>query len=155
MKDLTILLILRDQWQYPDILGDLLALGHFVIPAYGAGDGYLMALRTKPDAIILDAHVFRINGHNLVTFLKQDARLTHMPVIIVTERYTVKECLNRYKSGVDFYFQNPTDPQVIIAHVRAILNTHQRLLPKFSRRETQMLDRNKNVFLNPPHGSVK
>lgn len=155
MKELNLLLIMRDPFQYPDAKDNLLALGHFVNVAYGAADGYIATLRYRPDAVILDAHADRINGHRLVTYLKQDPRLNDTPVISMSERYSPKECCNKLDAGSDDYLADPFDAAVLVARIRACLDVRFNKMPLGIRRKKHLLDKLSHVFYFPRHGSNK
>jgi DNA-binding response OmpR family regulator len=89
-----------------------------------AGDG-LQALeqvgRARPDLVLLDVMMPRLDGIETVKRLKSDLALPFIPVILLTARGETKEVVAGLDSGADEYLTKPIDHGALLARVRAML----------------------------------
>jgi CheY-like chemotaxis protein len=81
-------------------------LSHYGMAVVIAQDG-LEALQTvdrqKPDLIILDVNLPRMDGYQVCRRLKRDPRTTHIPVIMLTSSDSAAATLQGLEVGVDDY----------------------------------------------------
>ena len=91
---------------------------------YTASDGVealAICKANKPDIIISDVMMPNKNGYELCEEIKNDIRISHIPIILLT---ALDEDVNRragYKSGADIYLTKPFDITVLIAASRNVL----------------------------------
>jgi class 3 adenylate cyclase len=89
-----------------------------------AHDG-LMALeqvaRARPDLVLLDVMMPRLDGIETVKRLKSDPTLPFIPVILLTAKGETKEVVAGLDSGADEYLTKPVDHGALLARVRAML----------------------------------
>ncbi len=95
--------------------------GYEVVEAHDGDDGFLQALR-KPDLILLDIRIPKIDGWELCRTLKAERRTKAIPIIILTgcsqplqEEYG-KAC------GADAYLTKPWDPKELMQLARRYLS---------------------------------
>jgi len=60
--------------------------GYSVLTAYDGHEGLEMARQHKPDLILLDLMMPKLNGYEVCSMLKQDTRLKDIPVIIFSAK---------------------------------------------------------------------
>jgi PAS domain S-box-containing protein len=77
------------------------------------------ARRTPPEVIISDVMMPEMDGLSLVSCLKADADLRHIPVILVTARASRDETVTGLETGADDYVAKPFGPAELRARVRA------------------------------------
>lgn len=81
-----------------------------------------LALREKPDLIILDVHLPDMDGHEVCRRLKADARVRHIPVIMLTgEARALESRVRGLDLGAEDYLFKPISPKVLIARIKSIL----------------------------------
>ncbi|SEB21361.1 response regulator [Variovorax sp. YR216] len=79
------LLVIEDEPQFAHILYDLAhELGYRCLVAHGAADGYGLAARFRPDAILLDMRLPDGPGLSVLQRLKDDPLTRHIPVHVVS-----------------------------------------------------------------------
>ncbi|MEJ8815030.1 response regulator [Variovorax ureilyticus] len=79
------LLVIEDEPQFAHILYDLAhELGYRCLVAHGAADGYGLATRFQPDAILLDMRLPDGPGLSVLQRLKDDPHTRHIPVHVVS-----------------------------------------------------------------------
>src|SRR5947209_7610290 len=96
--------------------------GHRVREASDGEEALAAAREKRPDAIIVDVAMPRIDGPALVKMLRSEPALAEIPVIFYSATYREVEARAIARSsGVEHVIAKPADPEVILATVhRAI-----------------------------------
>jgi chemotaxis family two-component system response regulator Rcp1 len=63
----------------------------------------------RPDLILLDLNLPLKNGYEVLTEIKQDPQLKHIPVVILTTSNRTEDIRKGYNLGADFYLVKPAD----------------------------------------------
>ena len=109
----------------PDIL-DLLDLhlsrAGFTVDRYADGASFLAALKsTVPDLVVLDLMLPDHHGTDLCRRIREDARFTGLPVIMLTALGEETDRVLGLELGADDYVTKPFSPRELVARVRAVL----------------------------------
>ena len=111
-----------------DLLAELKPLmersGFQVISATNGEQAIELAAKEKPDLIILDMLMPRLDGRNVLRRLREAGNWT--PVILLTKVNTPTERILSLQEGADDYLNKPFDPLELVARVQAILRRTQR-----------------------------
>jgi CheY-like chemotaxis protein len=70
-----------------------------------------------PKVIICDLHMPKMNGREFVSRLKEEPRLRHIPVIMLTSDDGVDAELSMLEVGADALISKSKDPRVLCAQV--------------------------------------
>jgi DNA-binding response OmpR family regulator len=98
-------------------------MGYDVVAAYDGQEGLNLARREKPDLIILDVLLPKMNGFKVCRLLKFDSKYKHIPIIMLTSRETQSnEELGR-ETGADDYVYKSDQKGTLLKLVRKYLNT--------------------------------
>jgi chemotaxis family two-component system response regulator Rcp1 len=62
-----------------------------------------------PDLILLDINLPRINGHEVLKYIKSDPKLKHIPVVMLTTSSSEKEILASYQNYASSFISKPVD----------------------------------------------
>ena len=92
--------------------------GHQVSAADDGAAGLRMARETKPDLIVLDLMLPRLDGMEICHALRQES---DVPIIMVTARVSEADRLAGLDLGADDYMLKPFSPRELAARVRAVL----------------------------------
>jgi signal transduction histidine kinase/CheY-like chemotaxis protein len=76
---------------------------------------------SRPDLVLLDVMMPRLDGIATVKRLKADPALPFIPVILLTAKGETKEVIAGLDSGADEYLTKPVDHGALLARVRAML----------------------------------
>jgi DNA-binding response OmpR family regulator len=91
------------------------------IPSSSAPDEIIAAIRLeKPSAVLMDVHLRRANGINLLRALRQDDQLQDTQVIMSSGLDYSVECL---KEGANGFLLKPYMPDDLIHEVKKTLGT--------------------------------
>ncbi len=76
----------------------------------------------KPDAIVLDVMMPRMDGYETVRRLKAEAENRNIPVVIVTALNDVANQVKAIEAGADDFLSKPIEDKLLIAKVRLLTN---------------------------------
>jgi len=84
-------------------------------------EGLDKARRDKPDLIMLDLMLPKIDGYKVCRMLKFDDRHKHTPIIMVTARAQENDEKLGYEVGADAYLTKPFESQVLLQKIKELL----------------------------------
>ena len=124
-------LIVEDE---PDIR-DLLAFhlgreGYQVWTAGSGADALRMALRDRPDLVLLDLMLPELDGIEVCRRLRRDPATATTPVIMLTAKGDEIDRVVGLEIGADDYVAKPFSPKELLARVRAVLRRAHPATPK-------------------------
>jgi CheY-like chemotaxis protein len=95
---------------FQDALAELLISAHTTIVHDGEQLMQLLNQKTTrlPDVIFLDLNMPRKNGFASLEELKQNKKLKHLPVVIISTSYEHDIVVLLYKNGAQYYICKPT-----------------------------------------------
>jgi len=124
MRQPPLILVVDDNEANRDILEmRLKAHGYAVILAVDGEDALAAARSQRPDLILLDVMMPKLDGFEVARRLKADASLPFMPIILVTAKTETRDIVAGLDAGGDEYLTKPVDQAALIARVRSILRT--------------------------------
>ncbi len=115
-------LIVDDEPLNIEVFKDAFRKWTLEIRSAGSGAECLEILREwTPDLLVLDVMMPEMDGLELCRRLKDDDRLTHIPVMMLTARSGNGDIIRGFEAGADDYAKKPFVRQVLEARVRALL----------------------------------
>jgi diguanylate cyclase (GGDEF)-like protein len=99
----------------------LAAAGFDVAVAFDGQEALDMVSEWRPDLVLLDIMLPRIDGFEVAHELRARARLTGMGIIVVSARSLPEDRVRGLSIGVDDYIVKPFEPRLLVARVRAAL----------------------------------
>lgn len=97
------------------------ANGYEVATAADGEQGLEKARDLKPDLILLDIMMPKLDGISVVRMLKQDAALRSIPVILVTAKADTQDLVEGLDAGGDDYLTKPFEHRALLARVKSML----------------------------------
>ncbi len=73
-----------------------------------------------PDLVLLDLNMPRKNGREVLAELRQDSRVSRIPVVVLTTSEQEADILRSYDLGCNSYIQKPVEIDQFIASVRKL-----------------------------------
>ena len=119
------LLIVEDELAMRTALIDVLeGEGYRVFAAVDGEAGLARALKEKPDLVLLDVMMPRLDGFAVCAELR---RLGHTePILMLTAKGQVEDRVTGLDAGADDYLVKPFSTDELLARVRALLRRFQR-----------------------------
>ncbi|PRP65831.1 response regulator [Nonlabens agnitus] len=75
-----------------------------------------------PDLILLDVNLPRINGHEVLKYIKEHEDLKHIPVIMLTTSSSMDDISKSYRKHVNCYIVKPVESEEFLKAVIQIEN---------------------------------
>lgn len=97
------------------------AQGYDIAVAYDGEQALGMVRECRPDLIILDIMMPKIDGYEVCRRLKEDENTKHIPILMLTAKSQVPEKVKGLETGADGYLTKPFDYTELAARVRSLL----------------------------------
>ena len=97
------------------------AAGYEIIAAYDGQEALIKARKEKPDLIVLDLMLPKVNGYKVCRMLKFDEKYKKIPIIMFSARAQEKDKNLGAEVGADAYITKPFDPQILLSKIRQLL----------------------------------
>src|SRR5690242_15148156 len=112
-------LVVDDERQIAEIARDYLRhAGYAVITATDGVAALTMARAERPDLVVLDLALPRMDGLDVAKTLRRESAI---PIIMLTARVEEADRLRGLELGADDYITKPFSPRELVARVRAVL----------------------------------
>ncbi len=95
--------------------------GFEVLTANNGEKALDLSREEKPDLIILDLMLPKIDGWEVCKRLRQDPGISNIPVIMLTARAETEDKLKGFEAGADDYVTKPFSPRELVARVKRVL----------------------------------
>jgi two-component system alkaline phosphatase synthesis response regulator PhoP len=113
------ILVVDDEPSIAQIASDYLRHGGFgVITASNGADALALARAQRPDLIVLDLGLPRMDGLEVARTLRREG---DVPIIMLTARIEESDRLAGLELGADDYMTKPFSPRELVARVRSVL----------------------------------
>ncbi|MCW1886768.1 response regulator transcription factor [Luteolibacter flavescens] len=116
------ILIVEDERDIADLVGfNLERAGFSVLKAHDGITGTEVAIRERPDLVILDLMLPGKDGYGVFKELRRDSRSRDIPVIMLTARAQTEDRIQGLEAGADDYLTKPFSPKELMLRVQAVL----------------------------------
>ena len=121
------ILLAEDDRQVRTVLSEALAKSGYEVSEVGDGEAALEAVkRFRPDCVILDVLMPRLDGYWVCRALKADPDTAAIPVLILTALSQKEDLLQGLGAGAEDFIRKPFDLQELLARVEAQLRVKHR-----------------------------
>jgi adenylate cyclase len=116
------ILIADDDPTNLDVLRGRLAVhGYGILTASDGEEAIRVATHQKPDLILLDIMMPKLDGIAVCRRLKGDASLPFMPIIAITAKSDPQDVVAGLEAGADEYLTKPFDQVALVARIKSML----------------------------------
>lgn len=120
--DQKVILSVEDNEANRKIIRDLFTRrGYRVIEAVHGEEGVRMAKQEKPDLILMDVQLPRMDGYEATRRIKADPELRSIPIIAVTSYALSGDKEKALEAGCEDYVAKPFRPRELLAKVEVLL----------------------------------
>ena len=88
-----------------------------ILEATDGEEGLKMALSERPDLILLDMSLPKMDGFTVINKMKEDEKTRHIPVIALTARAMKGEREEIIEAGCDDYISKPIEPEEVLKKI--------------------------------------
>ena len=122
MNQPAVILVVDDEKQNLTLMERRLApLGYDVHFAFDGQDALDQVDRIRPDIVLLDLRMPKIDGFEVARRLKADERHQDIPIVIVSAYNEEKSRIQALEIGVDDFLFKPVSKTELIARIRSLL----------------------------------
>jgi chemosensory pili system protein ChpA (sensor histidine kinase/response regulator) len=92
-----------------------------IITAKDGVDALTVMLETIPDVMLLDVEMPRMDGFELATAMRNDERLSNIPIIMITSRTGEKHRDRALSIGVNMYMGKPYQEHDLMKNIETLI----------------------------------
>lgn len=96
--------------------------GFRVVTALDGPEGIERAREVRPDLILLDIQLPRMDGYAVARRLRGEPELRHIPIVAVTSYAMAGDREKTLEAGCDGYIEKPIDPDTFVDEVAGYLS---------------------------------
>jgi two-component system cell cycle response regulator len=127
------ILVIEDNPANLDLMSYLLrAFGHSVLTALDGEAGVEAVLRERPDVVVCDLQIPRLDGFGVARRLKAHPTFRSLPLIAVTAFAMMGDRERVLAAGFDGYLAKPIEPDQFVQRVEAFLGEESAAPPRAS-----------------------
>lgn len=126
-KKVYTILVVEDNKEVRNYIISHLSENYNIIEAANGVEAVDKTLNYFPDLIITDLMMPKMDGMEMCSIIKNDIRVSHIPIIMITARTMVADITEGYNAGADDYITKPFSSSVLVARVENIIRTRNQL----------------------------
>lgn len=130
--DKPILLVVEDNPDICDYIADSFSDNFEVRTACNGKQGKESALKEIPDIIVSDIMMPVMDGNEMCRELKKDVRTSHIPIILLTAKDSLRDKEEGYSVGADSYLTKPFSASLLRSRIDNLLHSRRQLATYFN-----------------------
>jgi two-component system cell cycle response regulator DivK len=120
----ALILLVDDYQDGREMYADALTFSGFrALEASSGLEALQLAIDRLPDLILMDLSLPGMDGWEVTSRLKKDARTKHIPIIALTAHALTEERERAEQAGCDGFLAKPCLPDELLEEVRRVLST--------------------------------
>nr|WP_320167753.1 two-component regulator propeller domain-containing protein [Mangrovibacterium marinum] len=119
------ILVVEDNVEFRSFLCNQLSEQYTVLSASNGREGLEQTLENLPDVIISDVIMPLMSGIEFCNQLKQDIRISHIPIIFLTARASDEAQIEGYGIGADAYITKPFNMDILLLRINYLLQQEE------------------------------
>ena len=123
----SIILVVEDNDDIREYIVASLVPIYKVVTAINGKEGIETAQKQIPDIIISDIMMPEMDGIELCRQIKGDQYTSHIPVVLLTAKDSIKDKEEGYESGADSYLTKPFSSKLLKSQINNLLESRRRL----------------------------
>lgn len=123
-------LIIDDDRDMLEYVAECLEQDFHCIIASNGREGLELALELVPDVIVSDVMMPEVDGYELSRAIREDERLSHIPIILLSARGSRKSRIEGWNAYADDYLVKPFDHNELRARIHSLLKVRELLRTK-------------------------
>jgi DNA-binding response OmpR family regulator len=117
------ILVVDDEQSIVELLKKRLEKEYNITTAFDGQDGLNKARAEKPDLIVADVMMPRLDGYHMCRLLKFDANYKDIPIIMITSRRTEQDKVNAENVKADALLTKPFKGEDLMENIRKLLGS--------------------------------
>jgi signal transduction histidine kinase/ligand-binding sensor domain-containing protein/DNA-binding response OmpR family regulator len=130
-KKLPLMLIVDDNEDFRNFISALFIESYQILKAEDGEVAFQMILDKMPDLIISDVMMPKMDGFELCKKVKQDIRISHIPIILLTAKAGDENKYRGLESGAEDYIAKPFNMEMLSLKVARIVERQKKTREQF------------------------
>ncbi|WP_165759060.1 hybrid sensor histidine kinase/response regulator transcription factor [Niastella yeongjuensis] len=122
-----LVLLVEDNDELRSFLSSQLSEFYRVEVATNGEEGLKKAIRLIPDLILSDIMMPVMDGIQMLDKIKNDINTSHIPVVLLSARYSIESRIEGLRYGADCYITKPFHNEFLIASIDNLLRQRKKL----------------------------
>jgi PAS domain S-box-containing protein len=152
-SDATVLVV-EDNADMRTLITRVLSPHWRVLQAVDGAEGLEIVLAQRPDLVLTDVMMPRLDGFGLVTALRADPRTASVPVVFLSARAGEEAAVGGLSVGADDYLPKPFSTGELVARVRSNLEMARFRNRESEFRRTLIESMQEGLFVIDEHGTI-
>ena len=132
-SQLPTLLVVEDNNDVREYIKSILKNQYNILEANNGEEGIEKSFEHIPDLIISDIMMPKLDGFQLCSKLKTDSRTSHIPLIMLTAKATIKDKISGLEIGADEYIMKPFEALELVARIKNLIEQRKRIHQHFQK----------------------
>jgi two-component system phosphate regulon response regulator PhoB len=116
------ILVVDDEEDILELIRVNLSREGYNIRCTGTGESAIKTIKTEPvDLIVLDLMLPGIDGFTVAQRIKDDPRVQHIPIIMLTAKGSESDVVAGLEIGAEDYITKPFSPRILLARIHTVL----------------------------------
>ena len=116
------ILVIEDEEDVSDLLSYHLRKAKYrVLTAPDGAEGLRVAEEEKPDAVVLDIMMPRLNGFEVAKLLRGNPKTSSVPLLILSAKGETESRIKGLELGADDYLPKPFSPKELLLRIQGLL----------------------------------
>ncbi|SIT22264.1 Two component regulator propeller [Filimonas lacunae] len=141
-EEAALVLLVEDNDELRAFIKAQLSAHYRVETAHDGEEGLRKALHLLPDLIVSDIMMPNMDGIQMLDKIKHDVNTSHIPVVLLSARYSVESQIEGLRYGADYYITKPFHNDFLIASINNLLQQRRQLFEA-------LMEKKKKVEFNP------
>lgn len=142
------ILVVDDEQDLLDLIEyNLKKEGFNVLKAVNGEEGIKVAKKHKPDLVLLDIMMPKMDGMETVEHMRNDEELKSIPIIFLTARSDEKTEVEGLDKGGDDYITKPISTTKLISRIKAVMRRFQETEEEVNRLDVHDLSIDKDRYI--------
>ena len=127
MEKITVLLV-EDEQTLAMIIKDTLEGQNFIIHTAADGEeGLRKFFDLRPDVLVADVMMPRMDGFEMCTLIRQDPLTSHIPLIMLTAKSNEGDRAASYNCGADAFISKPFSVKTLTTRIEGLIESRIKL----------------------------
>jgi signal transduction histidine kinase/ligand-binding sensor domain-containing protein/DNA-binding response OmpR family regulator len=123
----AVILVVEDNDDIREYIVSSFTSNYRVTTAANGKDGLATAQKDIPDIIVSDIMMPVMDGIEFCRAVKEDIRTSHIPVILLTAKDSIRDKEEGYESGADSYLTKPFSAKLLRSRIQNLLESRRKL----------------------------
>ena len=139
-KELPLALVVEDNPDLQYYIADVIHEQYNIIKASDGAQGERMAFEHTPDIIITDVMMPKKDGFEFCHSLKQNAKTSHIPIIMLTAKAGEVNKIEGLSQGADAYLTKPFNEKELLIRMKNLIESRKNLWDHFKALDMLLVD---------------